>query len=127
MKSKGKRRKPPSRIKYEREHPTISVRVDPDLRARLDIVRESLGKSIRQILREAVGLQEVETQMAREDGVLQGRSAGYEEGFDEAKRKYLVAYRCRCGRPIEVTSENVKAAAGKYLEEHGWGHGDCIR
>ncbi len=127
MKSKGNRRKPPSRVKYEREHPTISVRVDPDLRDRLDIIRESLGKSIRQILREAVGLQEVETQVARENAVLEGRSVGYKEGFDEAKRKYLIVFRCRCGRPIEATSENVKAAAEKYLEERGWGHGDCVR
>jgi len=41
-----KKRKTPSRIKYERDHPTVSFRVSKEIHDRLQAVKEAEGKSI---------------------------------------------------------------------------------
>lgn len=132
MKRKTNRRKPPSRVRYEETHPTISVRVDRELRDRLDQIKTLEGKSIRDILRVGVGLQEVAAEQSYECGFVYGRGRGQDEGhqrgFEEAKRRYLVQYRCPgCGDLMEVSSDNAKRAAREYMEERGWGHRECVQ
>ncbi len=50
----------------------------------------------------------------------------YNQGYQEAKAKYLVTFHCRgCRQLIEVAHDNTKQAARQYLEQHGWGHSGC--
>ena len=48
----GKRRPlPPSRQRYQQSHPTVSLRVDLDLYARLKALKEQAGLSVADVLR----------------------------------------------------------------------------
>jgi hypothetical protein len=106
---------PPSRIKYNQTHPTITVRVNAELASQLKEIKKTSGKSIGDILREAVGTQKRST----------GQS--YNIGYAEAKATYLVTFRChKCNAILEVNSDECKKAAGTFLTEHGWSHQTCL-
>ena len=127
MGRKKVRRKPPSRIRYEQEHPTVSARVDRTLYERLTRIREKEGKSFADVIREAVRVQERSTERAYQrgfsDGRAQGRRDGYQQGFAEAKKTYVVRYRCSiCDGWLELSGEEGKAVARECLEDGGWGH-----
>jgi len=52
---------------------------------------------------------------------------GYQEGFNQGKLQYEVAYRCSiCDKPITIIpmSEGHKALVN-YMVEHGWHHTSC--
>ena len=52
MMKKGKRRStPPSRRRYEASHPTVSVRVDPELYGELKALKKKAGLSVADVLR----------------------------------------------------------------------------
>lgn len=54
-----KKHYPPSRAKYDQSHPTISIRVKRELYDELMELRESTGKTLGDILREAAGKQKL--------------------------------------------------------------------
>ncbi len=121
---KGKH-KPPSRIRYEKSHPTVSCRLSADVYKRLEKIKSKEKKSFADILKVGMGILEVETQQEsaiREKAFLQG----YEEGYAEAKIEFRVDYRCNiCGKVLTVSSEEERAAVAGYMREHGWGHAEC--
>jgi len=105
---------PPSKIKYDKSHPTISIRVSQDLKEQLDEIREKSGKSIGDILREAVGVQGESVKDA------------WTRGHSLAKSKYGVWYKCSvCGGNILIESDNEKKAAAIFMRQNGWQHGKC--
>ncbi len=87
---KGKH-KPPSRIKYESSHPTVSCRVSRGLYDKLTEVRENDGKSFADLLKESLGVQQA------------GSSKSWNKGFAAGKvsaLKAVVLGRCsQCGKP----------------------------
>jgi hypothetical protein len=127
MKNKaGKKKKAPSREKYEKENPVVSFRVSRELYDRLQAVKTAEGKSVTDVLEVGVGLLDVKVRSEEEI-----REAAYEqgriEGYEIAKYIYKVTYPCSvCGKEIEVESEEEKRAIKKYMREHGWGHASCI-
>jgi len=109
-----KKQPPPAKIKYDKSHPIISIRVSQDLKKQLDEIKEMGGKSIGDILREAVGVQSKSTKTA------------WNRGFNPAKTRYGVWYKCSvCGGSILIESNNEKKAAAKLMRESGWRHGSC--
>ena len=109
-----KKQPPPSKIKYDKSHPTISIRVSEDLKKQLDEIKAMSGKSIGDILREAVGAQSKSTKNA------------WNRGYGAAKGNYGVRYKCSvCGGNILIESANAKKAAAIYMREHGWHHNSC--
>ncbi len=74
--------KPPSRVNYEAAHPTVSIRVTCELYNQLEELRHKAGKSLGDILREAVGKQAPSTKRA------------YDYGFLAAKSQFAVTYKC---------------------------------
>ena len=109
-----KKQPPPSKIKYDKSHPIISIRVSQDLKKQLDEIREMSGKSIGDILREAVGVQSKSVKIARKIG----------HGL--AKAEYGVWYKCSvCGGNILIDSTDEKKSAAKLMREAGWKHGSC--
>ena len=109
-----KKQPPPAKIKYDKSHPIISIRVSQDLKEQLDEIKEMSDKSVGDILREAVGVQGVSIKNAWKRGVSQGKGL------------YGVNYKCSvCGGNILLDSHDEKIAAAKYMREHGWKHGDC--
>ena len=47
----------PAKIKYDKSHPIISIRVTPDLKKKLEYINKLSDKSVADILKEAVALQ----------------------------------------------------------------------
>ena len=124
--AKGRRKKTPSRVKYEQNHPTVSFRVSKGLHDRLQAVKEAEGKSTTDILKMGLGLLEVKVSKEKE-AKRQGYEEGFEKGYEEAESLYKVTYPCKvCRRTLEVTSVKEKEAIKRYMLEHGWGHADCV-
>ncbi len=59
-----RRHKPPSRIRYENAHPTVTCRVSRVLKDKLDEARVKYGKSFGDILRIGLGVQEATAEAA---------------------------------------------------------------
>lgn len=109
-----KKHSPPSRVKYDLSHPTVSVRVSRSLYKELNIIRRATGKSLGDIFREAVGKQLPSTKNA------------YLKGYGDAKVRYAVDYQCSiCGGKLTIGSDSEKNAVAAYMREQGWRHGSC--
>ena len=113
---KSKSHVPPSKIKYDQSHPTISIRVTRELYDELNEMRDISGKSLGDILREALRKQSPSAKKS------------YQLGYDAAKSEFAVTYKCFvCGGNITATSDKEKQSIAQYLREHKWGHGNCVK
>ncbi len=111
------RRKSPSRIKYEKENPTVSARLPKETRDMLRGVLAKLGMSLAHALRVLAGELEVKVRPSDEARQL---------GYKEAKNRYMVTFPCSiCGELMPITGQKAKEAVGKYMTEHGWHHTEC--
>ena len=82
----GKRRPlPPSRERYERSHPTVSLRVDLDLYAQLKALKEKANLSVADVLK--VGLQKGEPLVgeAFRNGFMSALAEVYEAVCDDCE------------------------------------------
>ena len=82
----GKRRPlPPSRERYERSHPTVSLRVDIDLYAQLKALKEKANLSVADVLK--VGLQKGEPLVgeAFRNGFMSALAEVYEAVCDDCE------------------------------------------
>lgn len=112
------RHKAPSRVRYEVSHPVVSFRTTREAYQRLKDVLDKSGRSVGGFFREALAIQKTDTERIYQ--------RGFRAGYEEARRLYLVAYSCTvCGQRLEVNSAEEKAAAARYMVEHGWGHRSC--
>lgn len=112
---KKKKHQPPSKIKYNTTHPTVSVRVSQDLYDQLKELREKSGKSLGDILREALKKQAPSVNQA------------FTNGYSKGAETYRVTYACSiCGKPIVVTTPQERADVASYMKQNGWGHKSCL-
>jgi predicted CopG family antitoxin len=119
------KRKPPSRVKYEGSHPTVSCRVPKEVYDRLQAAKEAEGRSFVDFLKTGLGIIEVQ---AKEEGEVrkQAHAEGYKRGYADAERTFKVTYPCTvCRKTLTVTSPKEKEAIRQYMQEHGWGHKEC--
>lgn len=114
--SRKTRHKPPSRVRYEKEHPTLSARIPRALYDRIVALCRQQEKSFAVFLREALERRaDVE-----EDEFIRAYVAAAEEGA----ARFGVTYRCcGCRKPITVSTEAEKTVARTALRF--WGHSDC--
>ena len=112
-----RRRAPPSRLRYEQEHPTVSFRVPRSLYLHLKEILGINEQSFADFVKEALGAKILNVE------------AAYIKGYTSAKEAYLVTYRCAvCRKTIEVESSEAKAAASDIFEEiDALAHEDCRR
>ena len=109
-----RRRAPPSRLRYEQEHPTVSFRVPRVLYDNLKEILAVSEQSFADFVKEALRVKE------RTVG------AAYDHGHRAAKETYLVTYHCSvCGKIAEAKSSEAKIAARQLLEDIEWAHDDC--
>jgi len=112
-----KKKRSPSRERYEQRNPTVSARVPEDTRTRLCAVLQTHGLSLADALKILAGELEVKAIPIEEAKKL---------GYEEAKRLYMVTYPCSiCGEQVAITSPKGKEAASKHMVEKGWGHKKC--
>ena len=115
-----KRRVPPSRTRYEQQTPTVSIRVPKEMYDRLKALKEQGDKSLGDILREALGVQEPATRAAS--------NRGYRKGYADAEKLYRVNFRCSvCNGRLFIDDDTSKRAAAEYMQQNGWSHSSCVR
>lgn len=119
------KRPPPSRIKYEQGHPTVSCRVPKEIYDRLVKAKEVEGKSFADILK--LGLEKAEKRANKLiEARMQSWTEGHKKGFEEAALKYKVTYHCsKCGQIMEVQHPNEKEAIDELMRKAGWAHQPC--
>ena len=124
--SKSKKRKSPSRQRYEVRNPVVSFRMSKKDYARFEAIRQKLGLSHGDVFRNGLGVNEVKI---RSEGEIRGEAyeQGKIEGFELAESIYKVTYQCSiCREVIDVDTDEEKRAIKKYMRENGWGHADCV-
>lgn len=115
-----KKHVPPSKKRYDEQHPTVSARVPRELYDQLQQLKELSGKSLADVLKEALGAQGPSTRAAYNQGLVAGRR--------EAEQRYRVNYRCRvCGGTLTIQSREEKEAISDYMRERGWAHSACLQ
>jgi hypothetical protein len=118
----AEKRIPPSRIKYEQSHPTVSCRIPKVIYERLKESCKNDKKSMADILK--IGLGSVEERTGKGEAEY---AKGYKAGYQEAERTFKITYRCSvCGEEIAITSDEEKKEAAEYMEKERWGHSACI-
>ena len=122
-----KRHVPPSRERYEKSHPTVTVRVTAELYEELQELRTTAGFSFGQVLRSGLD----KAQLAVEKGLDGARREGYRQGLakgcEVTRAKYSVDYYCSgCKRKhLTITQNNEKNAAARLMFEAGWRSPRC--
>lgn len=120
-------RKPPSRIRYEQSHPTLSCRLDKQTHDLLQSRLKDNGLSFAQFVKSQLGVLEIKAPDVKKIQK-QAYERGHDKGFQEAKAHYCVAYFCSvCGGTLEVTTDKEKQAVREYMNEHRWAHSNCVR
>ena len=131
---KGKKSAPPSRLRYEKANPAVTVRISSELRAKLAELKETHNLSLGDVLR--IGMEKAKPDLdaayerGREEAYqeeYQAYSEGYEEGYEEAKMEYEVTYWCsRCRRRhMTITTDEEKKAAAQLMYDAGWHSTAC--
>jgi hypothetical protein len=119
--SRKPKRQPPSRARYQSDHPTIGVHVDLATHAKLIELRERSGLSFGQLVRRALGVVEHDVEAAYEAAYSLGWADGEREGWSQAVLNFPCSV---CGQPVEVRAgSEIARAAAAHLVERGWVHG----
>ncbi len=110
-------RKPPSRVRYEQEHPTISFRVDRETYERIKDIQRKSGKTLADLIKESLGFIERSTEEAYRKG--------FEEGYSQAKDLYRFSIECaECGDEL-VLSDAIGGIEAIKQVLKGFTHEQC--
>ena len=89
----------PSQIRYDQNHPSVGVRLPRKEYDRVRKTAERQRKSVSEVIRDAL------LRHVRSDH--RSWEIGYERGCEEAKRKYRIWFYCsRCGEEITILPED---------------------
>jgi len=132
-KPKTRKKLPPSRLLYEQGHPVIAIRVSNELHRQLLDIRETTGQSWVDLLKVALEIQKPileprnPSQSELDKEFEEGNEIGYETGWEEAKRRYLVSYPCSvCKVTIELESSAEKKQVTDHMTKRRWAHKKCL-
>ena len=120
----------PSRKRYVRENPTVSIRLTKNLKELLDKVRR--GASYSQFFKDLIWKEKGRIVRSYIEGLKEGRKkgqkVGYDEGFNEGKEDWEIWFHCSvCREPITIDQDSdVHKEVIQYLLENGWGHSECL-
>jgi flagellar biosynthesis/type III secretory pathway protein FliH len=113
-------KKLPSRIKYEKNNPTVSFRVTKELKDVLKDIKERTNMSYAEIVKEVLSKAKKQWEEAFKQG--------YDEGHEDVRNEYGIWYNCCvCGEKMFITP-NSKAHEEimTYLKAFRWGHRSCL-
>ena len=124
---KGKKSAPPSRLRYEKANPAVTVRISSELRAKLAELKETHDLSLGDVLRIGVEKAKPDLDAAFERGEFEGYEAGFDEGYEGAKEDYEVTYWCsQCRRRnMSIYSDEENEAAAQLMYDAGWHSTAC--
>ena len=122
----AKKHKPPSRIRYEENHPTFSVRIPKPLYDQLKELCKDGGWSFADFARQALNEQKPVAKQIRKR-LDAAWATGYDAGFKNAKAQYLITFPCFvCKKPIEIASSDTGPIKAVQEALAGWRHKTCI-
>jgi hypothetical protein len=108
-----KKRVPPSRIKYEKSHPVMSIRVNEAEKKEIMSISSLSGKSAAQIIKEALFTMRQETETA------------YKKGLEDGIGRFKIPCSI-CGKPMSIdTKKNEEAKLMVLKALNAWVHGNC--
>ena len=115
--------KPPSRIRYEENHPNVTCRISRD---EYDLLKQRLedlgGVSFADFVKDSLGLLQLKMPDIEE---IKDIASG--EGYNQAIKDYQIWYYCAvCRKRIDIDpNDNSHKAIIGYMKEYGWGHSSC--
>ena len=114
--------KPPSRIKYEQSHPTLSCRLDKKTHDLLDKRLKDNGLSFADFVKSQLGIVQLKI-----PDIKKIQSEAYQKGYAKATNDYRIQLFCRkCGKPMTVTPNDNLHKAMRNQFEGTWFHSSCI-
>ena len=130
--------KPPSRIRYEQAHPTVTVRVSKELHDEMKEYTETEGKSYADILKVALGAQKASSDKAHNrdykegyaKGVAERQQKAYDEGYKAGTKKERIVslgHCTSCREPLIWNLNNAKniEQLSQIVDKARWQHTDC--
>jgi hypothetical protein len=122
-----KRHRSPSRERYEKTHPVISVRMPKKWVDELDAYLDEQELSRGDFFRTSFGKQKANLQITHSQGYYKGYNIGYNAGYEKGKQDCGVQFPCnKCGELIYLPlHSNCHQAIIGFLKEHGWNHVEC--
>jgi hypothetical protein len=116
-------KKYPSRVKYEKKNPAITLRVPLEFKIKIDKMAETTGKSISLIVYDILSGAENNFSAAFKKFEKDIFDKGYRNGQKDWAIWYYCSI-CKNGIYIKPNSDDHKATM-RYMEEQGWGHKEC--
>jgi len=127
-KKNEKKHRPPSRIRYEESHPTISFRLEKSLRDELNsfLQKNNLSKPdfIKIFLKKQKENYEAVRTDAYDKGLQDGKKSGREEGYEEGKKDWAIWVNCyNCLAPVYIMPNTkdhetlIKAVRGYFCHK----------
>ena len=113
--------KPPSRIRYEQSHPTISFRVSRETHDKLKehLIRRRV--SFADFVKESLGIQQLKI-----PDIGKIKETNWIQGYNKAMEKYEITIRChRCRQPMTVTPNSPLHQTIMDYIEGAWSHTNC--
>ena len=102
---RGKRRPlPPSRERYQRSHPTVSLRVDLDLYDRLKGLKEQAGLSVADVLRVGLGICKPVVGESFRNGFMSALAEAYQNVCDTCEDEVLAIAITQGAEPVSTKS-----------------------
>ena len=118
---KKRKKKSPSRIKYETSHPTVSARIPIEIKQKVIANLKTLDMNMADAFKKLAG--ELEKK-AKPIELM--KKAEYKAGYSAAKIYYAVPYQCsKCGQTIVINTPEEKEAASILMTAEGWRHETC--
>ncbi len=119
---------PPSRDRYDEEHPIISIRVTKEVFDRVEL-KKAEGVTPYQILLAGLGMFEVKDKdivKLKKDFYQKGFDEGEQTGINKATKAFAIYFTCKACRKRDYayTPEQIEALT-KYAESRGWLCQDC--
>jgi len=108
-------KKPPSRMRYEANHPTVSFRVTKEEYAKLQAMRRKSGLSLGEMVRRVLEIRKKEVDEA------------YNRGFRAGYGRFDLPCKI-CGKPMKFdlkSEEDANAAAAIRETFSAWSHTAC--
>lgn len=115
------RHKPPSRIRYEQTHPTLSCRLDKQAHDLLQKRLDDDGLSFAQFVKSQLGILELRMPDAKSI-----EKEAYQKGYAKAVNGYRIQIKChKCGKSITVRPNSQMHKAIIDHLEGLWSHKNC--
>jgi flagellar biosynthesis/type III secretory pathway protein FliH len=104
-----KHKKPPSRLRYEQSHPTVSFRLERSLHNELKEFLSQRGISAADFVKETLGVQQTAIKQA-EEAWAEGYSQGFQKGKLEAKKELKIAMANEIAKVRDDKEQAIKEA-----------------